>query len=332
VDGPAFFAEDAGGNLWIANYATGNSNLTEVSPTGVPLVSTGGILSLASPYSVVVDPLGNVWVANAGETASPYTVTEYTSGGSTNTVTVANTPYALTSDGKGDIFVLEGAAGELDEIKAGATTSSVIATGLSVSKYATIGVDSSYNLWLTNGTTSILEFPYSSGTPTYPTSPTTSSPSADTAGEPMVIDNGNNIWVANYSTSAPTAGKIPASAPTTGAAYAVTGATGGLEGLVVDGADNIWLSNYSTTTNGAYEISNSGTEITPSTGYAHTVYHPRNIAVDPSGDVWLGGTDNSTYSTELVEILGAAVPVITPIAAGLPTSPSTTSHLGTTPQ
>jgi hypothetical protein len=148
----------------------------------------------------------------------------------------------------------------------------------------------------------------------------------------MILDNGNNVWVGNYSTTAPTAGKVPASAPTTGTAYAVTGATGGLEGLVADGADNIWLSNYATTTNGAYELSNAGTEITPTTGYAHSVYHPHAIAVDPSGDVWVGGTDNYTYATQLLEILGAAVPVVTPVASGLPTTAAGTNLLGTTPQ
>ena len=83
------------------------------------------------------------------------------------------------------------------------------------------------------------------------------------------------------------------------------------------------------------EVSNAGTAISPSNGFPHTWYYPSGIAIDPSGNVWVG-TENKDTSTasnagttgpggaaaggSVTEIIGAAVPVITPIAAGLPTT------------
>ena len=54
--------------------------------------------------------------------------------------------------------------------------------------------------------------------------------------------------------------------------------------------------------------------ISSSTGY-QTSYlsYPLGVAIDPSGNVWLcdqGGPD-------IIEFVGAAVPVVTPIAAGV---------------
>ncbi len=55
---------------------------------------------------------------------------------------------------------------------------------------------------------------------------------------------------------------------------------------------------------------------------------PEGIAIDGSGNVWVG----SSQVTVSV-LIGAATPVITPICAGLPATPTSdgTSKLGTRP-
>jgi len=56
---------------------------------------------------------------------------------------------------------------------------------------------------------------------------------------------------------------------------------------------------------------------------------PYFVAIDGSGNVWV-----TCYgSASVTELIGAAAPVITPIAAGLPTTPTVngTSSLGTRP-
>ena len=52
-------------------------------------------------------------------------------------------------------------------------------------------------------------------------------------------------------------------------------------------------------------------------------------ALDASGDIWVANGGNNTVT----EVIGAAVPVITPIAAGLPATPTVggVSNLGTRP-
>jgi hypothetical protein len=53
------------------------------------------------------------------------------------------------------------------------------------------------------------------------------------------------------------------------------------------------------------------------------------IAVDGSGDVWVANNPGNTVS----ELIGVATPVVTPIAAGLPVTPTAdgSSNLGTRP-
>jgi hypothetical protein len=56
---------------------------------------------------------------------------------------------------------------------------------------------------------------------------------------------------------------------------------------------------------------------------------PAGIAIDGSGDLWIMNENNSN----VIEFIGVATPVITPIAAGLPSTPTVngTSNLGTRP-
>jgi hypothetical protein len=63
--------------------------------------------------------------------------------------------------------------------------------------------------------------------------------------------------------------------------------------------------------------------LTPSTGFTSaTMINPNSISIDGSGNVWVGNNGNSTVS----EFLGAAVPVVTPLAQGV-----ATNTLGTRP-
>jgi len=84
------------------------------------------------------------------------------------------------------------------------------------------------------------------------------------------------------------------------------GAGGGSRFLAVDGAGHIWLPGG--------ELSNSGVNISTPIGYPLPgAAAPAGIAVDPSGNVWVA--DESTSS--LYEVVGAAAPVMTPLAAAV---------------
>ena len=84
------------------------------------------------------------------------------------------------------------------------------------------------------------------------------------------------------------------------------------------------------------ELSSSGAALSGANGYGYASLSQFEqnavnvVAVDGSGDVWLA--DNGTNNS-VTELIGAATPVITPIAAGLPSTPTGngTSNLGTRP-
>jgi len=57
-----------------------------------------------------------------------------------------------------------------------------------------------------------------------------------------------------------------------------------------------------------------GAAVSPSTGYAATgMLDPGSIAIDPSGNVWAP----DILGTRVWEFVGAATPVMTPLAVGV---------------
>jgi hypothetical protein len=86
--------------------------------------------------------------------------------------------------------------------------------------------------------------------------------------------------------------------------------------LAVDGGGNVWVPNYGSTAvpGNISEFNNNGTAITPSTGYiGSTACSPQGLAIDGSGDVWVSC---STSTQPVLEFIGAAVPVHTPLTPG----------------
>jgi streptogramin lyase len=137
----------------------------------------------------------------------------------------------------------------------------------------------------------------------------------------IAIDHSGNVWVANNT------GSISKfSNNGSGLGSYIVGSNNTPYGIAIDGSGNVWV-----TTGGGdvYEFNSSGTVLSGANGYKGVTDSSGSIAIDGSGNVWVTNieTDN------LNEFIGAATPVITPIAAGLPTTPSGngTSNLGTRP-
>jgi len=338
-----------------------------MTPTGtlVKQVLTGSGV-LAGPRAPTFDSAGNLWVANFGSATATNsygygkTVAEYTTGGVTNTYNVAGCPTWLAGDGAGNMFVAEcstavtntgggnGTPGsDFEEIPANSTsgTSGTVlanaASGYSMTTYGTIGIDSNYNAFIATGGTTTLAFK-----PPY-TGTALSFTSADP--EPLAIDNSNDVFVANYGTTGVDKLTIVSNALTNASGAPYTG--GGLaqaELGAIDGAGNFWITNYTSSSTGyLVEFSNAGVPQSPTTGgFAHTFHGAFGVAVDPSGNVWVGNNTVYTLAASaatgtgpggaaaggyLTEIVGAAVPVVTPIAAGLPAIAGGTSTLGSRP-
>ena len=148
----------------------------------------------------------------------------------------------------------------------------------------------------------------------------------------VAIDSSGNVWAAN--------GGNDSASKFSGAGVALSPSTGYTGGglndpgsIAIDGAGNAWFTNLQSVS----ELSSAGIAISPSLGYFSTSFgytggvfsQPYSIAVDGSGDAWVANYSNSTVS----ELIGVATPVITPICAGLPATPTAngTSNLGTRP-
>ncbi len=130
----------------------------------------------------------------------------------------------------------------------------------------------------------------------------------------IAIDHSWNVWVANYGYGGTSVSKFDSSGTAISLAGGYSG--GGLTepyGIAIDGAGNVWVGNAGG--DSVSELTSSGAAISPSTGYTGGVTAGvQDIAVDGSGNVWVtsggGGAD-------IVEFVGAATPVVTPIVAGV---------------
>jgi hypothetical protein len=91
----------------------------------------------------------------------------------------------------------------------------------------------------------------------------------------------------------------------------------GGDGIAIEGADNVWVTDITSTA--VRGLSNSGSPISGTFGYnAGVLLNFVFLALDGSGDIWVADESQGTKSGfGLSELIGAAVPVVTPIATGV---------------
>ena len=94
--------------------------------------------------------------------------------------------------------------------------------------------------------------------------------------------------------------------------------------IAMDGAGNVWAGNDDFNLNastGLVEVSNSGTTLSGATGFVSPQPAPKTfsptyavsgVGVDGSGNVWI-----ALYSGTVVQFVGAASPVVTPLSVGV---------------
>lgn len=140
------------------------------------------------------------------------------------------------------------------------------------------------------------------------------------------VDAGGNVWLPGFFGMEKA---TPSGAPAAGSPFDIIGdrrtttSTQG-EGTAIDGDGNAWL----TAPVGAlFELNHQGTLLTGPNGYVSPAnIYPDSVAVDGSGNVWYNAQTYSTGTPALYELVGAAAPVVTPIAYGVQTN-----QLGTRP-
>ena len=124
----------------------------------------------------------------------------------------------------------------------------------------------------------------------------------------IAIDNAGNVWSAGASSLFETG--------LTGTSLG-TFTGGGLNNptaLAVEGSGSVWITNGN---NSLSVFTNSGRAISPPAGFTGANLNaPSSLAIDTSGNVWVANAGNSTVT----EFLGAADPVVTPLAIGVKTN------------
>jgi DNA-binding beta-propeller fold protein YncE len=347
LDGSGFAPEgiaiDGLGNVWVPNYAS--SSVSELSPLGVPISKSSGITAsggiLDNPTSVAIDTSYNAWVASFNSAtmteinrfdtvvtsgppyytgaglAGPYGAGIFSAGTSTY-VWVTNEGGNTLSEFEGNGVELSGNSGFTD--------------GASVDGPAGLAMDTSGNAWYANLGAS----PSSIGEAVPSAVPGSISAYHEFTGgglnSPygMAIDGSGNVWATNtggngsLSEYSPSQSKWLSPNP---AGFA----GGGIDvpyGVAIDGAGNVWTANNGGNSNSISEFNASGVPISGANGYVGTGLYPYGIAIDPSGNVWVANNSAKApvTSAPLTEFVGAATPVVTPLAAG-----AANDELGTKP-
>ncbi len=318
-------AIDGSGNLWITDTKAGT--VIEWNAVGAALSPSSGFLAGGGP--IAIDASGNVWISGNGA------LTELTNLGSP----LPWSPFGgvpgggsdIAMDAQGDLWIPNSSGtSEFNNLGVQLSPSTgYLAQG--VTDITSVGVDSSNNVWIgagsgastSNGYLAELSNP---GGQTIVVGP----PANSTRSLPgMAADSAGDIWLIQ-STGGGTLGtgvqEIP---PYAGRGnlllpppYVPRSANTGYDmfnmgGLALDGAGTVWVASQGSA---SANVPPSVLPIIPSLISSNSplalsssslAAGPLRLAVDGSGNIWVLLSDNT-----ITEYVGAATPVVTPLALG----------------
>jgi hypothetical protein len=322
-------AIDGNGNAWFLNF--GNpSSVTEISSSGTFVSGDKGYsLDPGISYGIAIDSSNNAWVSN-------YNANEIfkLSGSGTKATTYATNaagPAGIAINGSSAIWAANegtsGGSGQRDNFY-----STTISSG-AVTPYLTgslpypmyVAIDGAGNVWGATVTGSFSDNSNAISVIQGANAGNTFSIQTPGAGADylagIAIDHAGNAWISHYDDLS-AAGSVFAITPS-GALLPGEPSTGfisntyGPSGMSIDGSGNAWFTGNS----GVMEINSLGAVLSTTTGttaggtayLGGSINSPSYAGVDGSGDVWVVNSgDNS-----VTELIGAATPVVTPIATGV---------------
>ena len=307
-------AVDAKGNVWIAdsNGPNGNGGLVELNSLGAPVSPASGWTdaSLNNPAGVAIDATGDVWLANY----SGHNLTEFSSAGSFQTTASAPGnallfPKYFGFDKTGNLWAASSDSVTNSLMKfSGSGAYQATYTGNGLGQSNGLSIDRYGDVWLSQSD-GISEFTNSGA-------PAKGSPfvagSASAAG--LAFDFSNRLWVLNNDS---TVSVLDTSGNYLGGFPYATGTANGAVMEAIDGVGNDWIvltgPGFPATTGNLVGLSNSGNLISSVSGYTFNTggYNVGGLAIDGSGNVWVTG------GNQVTEYVGAAAPLVTPVAANL---------------
>jgi len=317
-------AIDAFGDIWMTG-----SEVDEISPSGVQLTGYSGYYhgGISEPQGIAIDASDHLWVSNGGAN----TVTELSSNGTpmsgANGYAVGPGPTGIALDAANHVWVTNysqenNALSSVSELNTndGTNVTGSPFTGGGISEPIAVAIDASGSAWIADLLTYATQIG-STGTVTGYTNP---GPLLYINPNSVAIDAVGNKWFSDQYGS-------------NGYGYYLTELTGSGSGFVdktyttdmtplfishvaIDGSGNVWVtalgynasSNYD---NWLAEFSSAGVLLSPPNGFHDPgllCEDAANDAIDGSGNVWVACSNGT-----LMEYVGAATPVVTPIVANL---------------
>ena len=320
MNAPASVSIDGAGDVWVVNYF-GVASLFNNS--GAPVYASGlSGYGLQESYGGAVDANGMMWIANeensdrsinngAGSVTLLNSSGPALSGNSLYAAGGLSFPIAVAFDTQNTAWVVDYGNSHITQLNSAGVPQSGTA-GYTSSQFAfpvAIATDSKRNGWVANG----------SGSSVTEVAPDGSAFTSYTVGNgpsAVAIDAADNIWTANY--YGDSVGLVSAG----GAVLSGGGLTGGgldhPDGIAADGQGTVWVANYRAP--GLSKLSGAasaapGTILSPTAGLAPDapLLEAFGLAIDAAGNIWVSSFGNN----RLVEYIGAAAPVKTPLLGGV---------------
>jgi hypothetical protein len=317
-------AADASGNIWAAGGEYGiNGSVNEFNTLGASLESVSGITQISDPFGIAVDPSGNVWVSesnglNEFDRTGNYLLTDTWACGGPSTIAI---------DAGGNIYGTAGwSAKYVCKYSAGGTASAMLwgmyGFGAAVDGSGHVWVPGSEDLG--SGASTIGEFNSSSMGMVSPY-PYGWSDSDSEAVNSAAIDAQGDVWAPNGSGTALVTELSASGSVLSGSGYAIANNS---YAIAIDGNDTVWTANEDGSIS---HLAHSGAALSPSLGYqapgdsggGGSSSTAVGLALDASGNIWTSGWNASQEKCNLVEWVGAAAPVATPVVQNLVNSPTT---------
>jgi hypothetical protein len=312
-------AVDGSNEIWLSGYtkftaygaldapADGFANSCQVDTVGGMAFDTFGSLWLPNTFNYFLDEPG-ISVCKQASNGSLVSPTGGYTGGGLYDPGVES----IAIDGSNHVWIRD--ADALSEFDDSGTPISgangITATSLGNAN-GTVAIDGLGFIWVSSfGTNTITKFT-SAGVLV---SGTSSFSGGGLFTPRLAIDHAGNVWSVNNSGTdgVYTVSKFTNEGVAVSPSGGYTG--GGLyfpTAIAIDGAGTVWVANFTTISN----FSSTGVALSPAP-YGYVTGEPgalEGIAVDASGDVWTAAENNIS----LVQLIGAAAPVVVPLSAGV---------------